>query len=144
MAPQRLLLRPRDLRARELEARRFARHALQVMSLVEDYHGVAPVDLPSERASERAREHRGEGKERLPREIRWRWGRGGKVEEGGVPDIMHGHSRMTIDPRIPTMPRQSTSGFHRPGRQCMHQARRAVRCSASRMKGELHPTKKRL
>ena len=25
---------------------------------------------------------------------------------------------MTIDPRIPTMPGRSTSGFHRPGRHC--------------------------
>ena len=30
--------------------------------------------------------------------------------------IMHGRSRMTIDPRIPTMPGWSTSGFHRPDR----------------------------
>ena len=58
--------------------------------------------------------------------------------------VMHGPSRMTIDPRIPTMPGRSTSGFHRPGRHCLHQARSAVRCSASRMKGELHPTKSRL
>ena len=55
---------------------------------------------------------------------------------------MHGRSRMTIDPRIPTMPGRSTSGFHRPGRHRLHQARSAVRCSASRMKGELHPAKK--
>ena len=27
---------------------------------------------------------------------------------------MHGRSRLTIDPRIPTMPGRSTSGFHRP------------------------------
>ena len=30
-----------------------------------------------------------------------------------------------------------------PSRHCLHQARSAVRCRASRMKGELHPTKKR-
>ena len=30
--------------------------------------------------------------------------------------IMHGRSRMTIDPRIPAMLGRSTSGFHRPGR----------------------------
>ena len=47
---------------------------------------------------------------------------------------MHGRSRTTIDPRIPPMPGRSTSGFHRPGRRCLHQARSAVRCSASRMK----------
>ena len=28
---------------------------------------------------------------------------------------MHGRSRMTIDPYIPTMPGRSTSGFHQPG-----------------------------
>ena len=32
---------------------------------------------------------------------------------------MHGRSRMTIDPRIPTMPGRSTSGFHQPGRHCL-------------------------
>ena len=58
---------------------------------------------------------------------------------------MHGRSRMTVDPRIPTMPLgRSMSGFHRPGRRRLHQARSAVRCSASRMKGELHPAKNRL
>ena len=36
------------------------------------------------------------------------------------------------------------SGFHRPGSHCLHQARSAVRCSASRRKGELHPTQNRL
>ena len=35
----------------------------------------------------------------------------------GVHSIsLHGRSRMIIDPRIPTMPGRSTSGFHRPGR----------------------------
>ena len=33
---------------------------------------------------------------------------------GGVLIIMHGRSRMTIDPRIPTMPGQSTLGFQPP------------------------------
>ena len=50
---------------------------------------------------------------------------------------------LTIDPRIPTTPGRSMSGFHRPGRHCLHQARSAVRCWASRVKGELHPTTKR-
>ena len=53
---------------------------------------------------------------------------------------MHGRSRINIDPRIPTMPGRRTSGFHRPGRHCLHQARSAVRCWACRMQGELHPT----
>ena len=42
-----------------------------------------------------------------------------KVRRGGdVRDVLiiNGRSLMTIDPRIPTMPGRSTSGFHRPGR----------------------------
>ena len=36
---------------------------------------------------------------------------------GGCTHAMHGRSRMIIDPRIPAMPRPSTSSFfHRPGR----------------------------
>lgn len=35
-------------------------------------------------------------------------------------------------------------GFHLPGRRCLHQARGTVRCSASRMEGDLHPTKNRV
>ena len=57
------------------------------------------------------------------------WGR-------GVLSFVHRLSRMTIDPRIPTMPGRSTSGFHQPGRNCLHPALNAVRRSASRMKGE--------
>ena len=60
-----------------------------------------------------------------------------------VLDLTHGRSRMAIDPRIPAMPGRSMSGFHRPGRHCLHQARSAVRWRASRVKGELHPTKNR-
>ena len=73
-------------------------------------------------------------------------GWGGVLDKRDVFDLMHGrsiNSRMTIDPRIPTMPGRSTSGFHRPGRYRLHQARSAVRCRASRMKGELHSTKDR-
>ena len=62
---------------------------------------------------------------------------------GGCTQFMHGRSPMTIVPRIPTMPGRSTSSFHQPGIYCLHQARGAVRCSASRMKGELHPSKNR-
>ena len=57
---------------------------------------------------------------------------------GGVLDIMHGRSRMAMDPRIPTMSGQSASGFHRSGIRRLHKARSAVRSSASRMKGKLH------
>ena len=60
-----------------------------------------------------------------------------------VLDLIHDRSRMTVDPRIPTIPERSMPGFHRPGRHCLHQERNAVRCPASPMKGELHPTKNR-
>ena len=62
---------------------------------------------------------------------------------GGGTQFVHGRSRMTIYPRILTMPRRSTSGFHQPGRHCWHQARSAVRCCASRMRAEMHPSKNR-
>ncbi|CAN0256107.1 unnamed protein product, partial [Laminaria digitata] len=35
----------------------------------------------------------------------------------GVLVIMHGRGRMTVDPRIPTIPGRGTSVFRRPGRQ---------------------------
>ena len=47
--------------------------------------------------------------------------RGGEGVAGGggvYPILMHGGSRMAIDPRTSTMPGGSTSGFHRPGRHC--------------------------
>ena len=44
---------------------------------------------------------------------------------GCVP-VMHGRSRMTIDPRIPTMPVGSTSGFDRPSRHCFEGGRTAA------------------
>ena len=67
--------------------------------------------------------------------------RGGR---GGVLIIMHGRSRMIVDLRIHTTSGRSTSGFHRPGRHREHQARSVVRCSASCIKGELHPARNRL
>ena len=54
---------------------------------------------------------------------------------GGVTHVMHGRSRMTIDPCIPTMPGRSTSIFHRPGRHCFHQSGTDVRCRTSHMTG---------
>ena len=69
-------------------------------------------------------------------ERRGREGCGG----GGVLIIIHGRSPMKINSRIPTMLGRNTSGFHRQGRQGMHQARSTVRCWASRMQDELHPT----
>ena len=80
----------------------------------------------------------GRGVCRRVQALRW-----GPIGGGGYTQFVHGRSRMTIDPRIPTIPGRSTSGFHQPGRHCLHQARSAVRCSASRMKGELHPSKNR-
>ena len=62
---------------------------------------------------------------------------------GGCTQFVRGRSHMTIDPRIATMPGRSTSAFHQPDRHCLHQARSAVRCSASCIKGELHPSKNR-
>ena len=56
---------------------------------------------------------------------------------------MHGRSCMTIDPRIPTMPGQSTSRFDQPSRRWLvgpSAMRREVMVEASRMTGELHPT----
>ena len=64
------------------------------------------------------------------------WGR-------GVLITMRGRGRITIGSCIPTMPGRSTSGFHRLGRHCLHHLRSAVRCWASRMNVELHPTKNR-
>ena len=71
-------------------------------------------------------------------------GRGNGYGGGGCTHVKHGRSRTTIDPRSPTMPGRNTSGFQRQGRQCLHQPRNAARCSASRIKGELHATKIRL
>ena len=60
-----------------------------------------------------------------------------EILRGGCTHVMHGRSRMTVDTRIPAMPGRSTSGFHRPGRHRLHPARSAVRCRASRMKGDM-------
>ena len=73
----------------------------------------------------------------------WFGARGARGGGGECSQFVHGRSRMTIDPRIPTMSGRSTSGCHEPGRRCLHQARIAVRCSASRMTGELPPSKNR-
>ena len=69
------------------------------------------------------------------------------VDQGfvwGCTQFVHGRSRMTIDRCISKMPGRSTSGFHRPGRHCLHQARIAMGCLRGDMKGELHPTKNHL
>ena len=47
----------------------------------------------------------------------------------GCTQFVRGLGRMTIGSRIHTIPGRSTSGFHQPGRHCLHQARSAVRCS---------------
>ena len=41
----------------------------------------------------------------------------GVLDRRDVLDLMHGRYRMTIDPRNPTMPGRSMSGFHRPGEE---------------------------
>ena len=45
--------------------------------------------------------------------------------EGGLLVVVHGRSRMIIDPRIPTVPARSTSDSHGPGGHWLHQARSA-------------------
>ena len=67
----------------------------------------------------------------------------GRGEGVGGTQFVHVRSRMTIDPPIPTMPGRSTLNFHQPGRHCLHQVRSTVRRSASRRKGELHPSSNR-
>ena len=57
--------------------------------------------------------------------------------------IMHGRSLMAIDALTPTTTGRSKSGFQLPGRHCLHQARSASRCWASRIEGELRPAKER-
>ena len=71
------------------------------------------------------------------------WPRGGVLDRRDVLDLMHGRSRKTIDPSHSFNAGTVHVGFS-PTMQafaCLHQARSAVRCVASRMKGELHPTK---
>ena len=41
--------------------------------------------------------------------------------------VMHGRSCMTIDPRTVTMPGQSTSDFHRPGKHLLAPSAKALR-----------------
>ena len=65
----------------------------------------------------------------------------GRAGGASVLIIMYGHSLEPIVPRIPIMLGRSTSGFYRPGRHRVHQARSAVRYSVSRVKRELHPAK---
>ena len=45
--------------------------------------------------------------------------RGGIGGGGGCTQFVHGRSRMTIDPRIPTMPGRRTSGFYQPDKHCL-------------------------
>ena len=52
---------------------------------------------------------------------------------------MHGRNLETMERRIRIMPGRSASGFHLSGRYCLYQARRAVSCAASRIKGKPSP-----
>ena len=56
--------------------------------------------------------------------------------------VMHGRGLIIIDP-LYNAGREHV-GFLPTRPTCLHQARSAMRCSASRMKGELHATKTRL
>ena len=71
------------------------------------------------------------------------FGREAGAGRGGCTRVVNGRSRMAVDPRIPTMPGRSMSGFHQTGRHCLHQARSTVRSWTSRMKGDVHPSKSR-
>ena len=66
------------------------------------------------------------------------FGRRLKLPHRGTSEKNVVHMYRSTRPRIPTMPGRITSRSHQPGRHCLHQARSTVRCSASRMKGELH------
>ena len=50
-------------------------------------------------------------------------GRGGEGGGEGGGYFMHNRSHRTIHPCTPTMPGRNMSGFHRPGRHRVHQAR---------------------
>ena len=64
--------------------------------------------------------------------VRKEWGGGGGQGTNGL----HGRSRMIIDPRIHTMPRRSTLGFHRLDRHgLLAPSASEVRCWGSRMDG---------
>ena len=65
-------------------------------------------------------------------------GGGGVLDRRGVLDPMHGRSRMTIDPRVPTNAGTELVG-NPPTRKTLL-APSAKRLGMS-MKGELHPTK---
>ena len=70
---------------------------------------------------------------------------GGDRRGGGVLDIIHGRSGVTIDLRIPTLPGRSMSGFRRPGRTFLApSANRREVPGETHGKGELRLTKNRL
>ena len=43
--------------------------------------------------------------------------------------LLHGPSRMTVDPRMPTVLAWTTPGFHRLGTLGLHESGSTVRCS---------------
>ena len=78
------------------------------------------------------------------RDVGWRRRVGAEAEGGGgegCTQFVRCRSRMAIDLRVLTMPARSASDFHRPGGHCLRQARSAVKCSANRMKGDVHRSK---
>ena len=56
------------------------------------------------------------------------------LEAEGCTHAVHDCSRITVDLRMPTLLGRITSGFHQPGRHCLHQVRNHVRCLASCMR----------
>ena len=58
----------------------------------------------------------------------------------GVLITIHGRSRMTMDPRIPTMPGTEHVGLSPTRQTSLAPSAKRREVSASRMKGELHPT----
>ena len=56
------------------------------------------------------------------------------IDRGDILDLMHGRSRMAVDPRIPTMPGWIMSDFLRSGRQTLF----ALSAKGREVSGESH------
>ena len=81
------------------------------------FHGAHSGDHAGEMGTQRQHsvQHRAGWKRIRVSETQWKVGQGGE----GLLDLMRGRSRITIDRRIPKIPRGGTSGFQRPGRHCL-------------------------
>ena len=69
------------------------------------------------------------------------WRHSGKG--GGCTQFVQGRSRMTIGPRISTMPGRSTSGFPQPGKTLLAPSATRREVFGEPHGGELHPSKNR-